>query len=92
VKRQKDHGELKVDNSQVMDILMQALEGGEEGTSRYHPKVAPLKTRGKMKAENGGLFHSLSSAVTRIASGILSRNRENPEFEITILTCPLAYM
>jgi len=81
MKRQKDHGELKVDNSQVMDILMQALEGGDmiclfpEGMSRYHPKIAPLKT-----------------GVARIASDILSRNRENPEFEMTILTCSLTYM
>lgn len=70
MKRQKDYGVEKVDNSQVMDILMrvcflsgiddasfdstvlQALEGGDmiclfpEGMSRYHPKIAPLKTGG----------------------------------------------
>ncbi|KAI0743628.1 hypothetical protein C8Q80DRAFT_1182396 [Daedaleopsis nitida] len=81
IKRRKDHGDKDVDNSDVMQHLMEALELGDavclfpEGMSRYHPTIAPLKT-----------------GVARLVSDVLSRNRHNPDFEIDVLTCSITYM
>jgi hypothetical protein len=33
-----------------------------------------------------------NGTVARIVSGILSRNRDNDDFEISILTCSITYM
>ncbi|KAI0674869.1 hypothetical protein C8Q78DRAFT_964906 [Trametes maxima] len=80
LKRRKDFGDATVDNSYVMQHLMEALELGDavclfpEGMSRYHPTIAPLKTGGKL------------------VSDVLSRNRGNPDFEIDVLTCSITYM
>ncbi|TFK68675.1 hypothetical protein BDN72DRAFT_870881 [Pluteus cervinus] len=71
----------KVDNSQTMTKLMEALELGDavclfpEGISRYHPTLAPLKT-----------------GVARLVSDVLTRNRDTPDFEISIVTCSITYM
>ena len=52
LKRAKDYPDGKVDNSEVMLKLMEALEAGDavclfpEGMSRYHPSIAPMKTGG----------------------------------------------
>ncbi|RPD59758.1 hypothetical protein L226DRAFT_480684 [Lentinus tigrinus ALCF2SS1-7] len=81
LKRRKDYGDGEVDNSEVMQHLMEALELGDavclfpEGMSRYHPTIAPLKT-----------------GVARLVSDALSRNRHNPDFEIDVLTCSITYM
>ncbi|KAK7692597.1 hypothetical protein QCA50_004229 [Cerrena zonata] len=81
LQRRKDFENGQVDNSGVMEKLMEALEVGDavclfpEGMSRYHPTMAPLKT-----------------GVARIVSDALSRNRDNPDFEIFIQTCSITYM
>ncbi|KAG1731516.1 uncharacterized protein EDB91DRAFT_1154364 [Suillus paluster] len=81
IKRRKDFNNNEVDNTQVMDKLMDALELGDavclfpEGASRYHPTIAPLKT-----------------GVARIVSDVLSRNRDDPDFSVSILTCSVTYM
>ncbi|KAI0769446.1 hypothetical protein BD413DRAFT_694764 [Trametes elegans] len=81
IKRRKDYGDGVVDNTNVMQHLMEALEFGDavclfpEGMSRYHPTIAPLKT-----------------GVARLVSDVLSRNRHNPDFEIDVLTCSITYM
>ncbi|KAJ7188056.1 hypothetical protein C8R46DRAFT_979007 [Mycena filopes] len=80
IKRRKDY-EGAVDNTDVMEKLMEALEVGDaiclfpEGMSRYHPTIAPLKT-----------------GVARLISDVLTRNRNNPDFEICLLNCSVTYM
>jgi len=81
IKRRKDFPEGDVNNSEVMETLMEALEVGDavclfpEGMSRYHPTIAPLKT-----------------GVARLVSDVLTRNRDDPDFSISILTCSITYM
>ncbi|KAG9316603.1 hypothetical protein JVU11DRAFT_2657 [Chiua virens] len=81
IQRRKDFPDGDIDNSEVMEHLMQALETGDavclfpEGMSRYHPTIAPLKT-----------------GVARLVSDVLTRNRDNPDFSISILTCSMTYM
>ncbi|KAL1741387.1 hypothetical protein HDZ31DRAFT_45543 [Schizophyllum fasciatum] len=81
LKRAKDYPDGKVDNSEVMLKLMEALEAGDavclfpEGMSRYHPTIAPMKT-----------------GVARLVSDVLSRNSDNPDFKISILPCSVTYM
>ncbi|KIK91817.1 hypothetical protein PAXRUDRAFT_148660 [Paxillus rubicundulus Ve08.2h10] len=81
IKRRKDFSDGSVDNTDVMDKLMEALEVGDaiclfpEGMSRYHPTIAPMKT-----------------GVARLLSDVLTRNRDNPDFSISILTCSITYM
>ncbi|CAK5265677.1 unnamed protein product [Mycena citricolor] len=80
--RKKDYGDgSQVDNTVVMEKLMQALELGDavclfpEGMSRYHPTIAPLKT-----------------GVARLVSDVLTRNRDDPSFEIAVQNCSVTYM
>ena len=53
LQRRKDFADGKVDNTAVMQKLLEALEDGDavclfpEGFSRYHPTIAPLKTGGE---------------------------------------------
>ncbi|KIM69808.1 hypothetical protein SCLCIDRAFT_13166 [Scleroderma citrinum Foug A] len=81
IKRRKDFNDESVDNCEVMEKLMEALEHGDaicmfpEGTSRYHPTIAPLKT-----------------GVARIVSDVLTCNRDDPDFSISILTCSITYV
>ncbi|KAJ6499123.1 hypothetical protein C8R45DRAFT_981196 [Mycena sanguinolenta] len=82
LKRRKDYVDgIQVDNTEVMEKLMEALELGDavclfpEGMSRYHPGIAPLKT-----------------GVARLISDVLTRNRNDPEFEICLLNCSVTYM
>ncbi|KAJ7647106.1 hypothetical protein FB45DRAFT_998368 [Roridomyces roridus] len=82
VKRRKDYADgITVDNTDVMEKLMEALELGDavclfpEGLSRYHPTIAPLKT-----------------GVARLISDVLTRNRNDPDFEISLLNCSITYM
>ncbi|KAL1670114.1 hypothetical protein GGF50DRAFT_94701 [Schizophyllum commune] len=81
LKRAKDYPDGKVDNSEVMLKLMEALEAGDavclfpEGMSRYHPSIAPMKT-----------------GVARLVSDVLSRNCDDPDFKISILPCSVTYM
>lgn len=82
LKRAKDYDGQKVDNSQVMHGLMDALDKqGDmvclfpEGISHYHSYIAPLRT-----------------GVSRIASDVMQRNAGNPDFKLTLLTCSITYL
>ncbi|KAI0070641.1 hypothetical protein K474DRAFT_1651022 [Panus rudis PR-1116 ss-1] len=81
LQRRQDVADGKVDNSNVLQKLLEALEIGDavclfpEGMSRYSPNIAPLKT-----------------GVARIVSDVLTRNRNNPDFTISVLTCSITYM
>src|SRR6516164_6458353 len=77
--------------------LMEALEAGDavclfpEGMSRYHPTIAPLKTGGQYII----LFCIQTlrlQSVARLVSDVLSRNRNQPDFEVFVLTCSITYM
>ncbi|GJE94486.1 PlsC domain-containing protein [Phanerochaete sordida] len=81
LQRRKDFPDGKVNNTEVMEKLLEALEQGDavclfpEGMSRYHPTIAPLKT-----------------GVARIVSDVLTRQRDDPTFEVDVLTCSITYM
>lgn len=71
----------EVDNTQVMGKLMETLEGGD----------AVL-----LFPEGMSRFHPeiapLKTGVARLISDVLSRNRDNPNFEIALQTCSVTYM
>ncbi|KIP05114.1 hypothetical protein PHLGIDRAFT_74780 [Phlebiopsis gigantea 11061_1 CR5-6] len=81
IQRRNDSVDGRVDNTVVMQKLLEALESGDavclfpEGFSRYHPTIAPLKT-----------------GVARIVSDILSQHKATPNFEVSVLTCSITYM
>ncbi|KAI0027705.1 acyltransferase-domain-containing protein [Vararia minispora EC-137] len=81
IKRRKDFGDADVDNSAIMNLLIEALGRGDaiclfpEGASRYHPKIAPLKT-----------------GVVRLVSDTLTAHGNEPDFRVSTLTCSITYM
>ncbi|PPQ77225.1 hypothetical protein CVT25_011071 [Psilocybe cyanescens] len=81
LQRKKDHPDGTVDNSQVMANLMVALENGD-ATCLF--------------PEGMSRYHPtiapLKTGVARLVSDVLSRNRNNPDFEISVLTCSITYM
>ncbi|KAH7916529.1 acyltransferase-domain-containing protein [Hygrophoropsis aurantiaca] len=81
IKRRKDFADGNADNSDVMDKLMEALELGD---------AICLFPEGMSR------FHPtiapLKTGVARIVSDVLTRNRDNPDFSISILTCSVTYM
>lgn len=81
IKRRKDYIDGKADNSDVMEKLMQALELGDAAC---------------MFPEGMSRYHPtiapLKTGVARLVSDVLSRNRDNPEFEISVQTCSITYM
>lgn len=81
IKRRKDYNNNEVDNSQAMDRLMDALELGDAVC---------------LFPEGGSRYHPtiapLKTGVARIVSDVLSRNRDDPNFSISILTCSVTYM
>jgi glycerol-3-phosphate O-acyltransferase/dihydroxyacetone phosphate acyltransferase len=84
IKRRKDYiqGSIdNVDNSEVMGKLMEALEMGDAIC---------------LFPEGASRYHPtiapLKTGVSRIVSDVLTRNRDNPEFEISVLTCSITYM
>ncbi|KZT21420.1 hypothetical protein NEOLEDRAFT_1073436 [Neolentinus lepideus HHB14362 ss-1] len=81
IKRRKDFGGQAVDNVMVMGHLMDALELGDAVC--FFP-------------EGASRFHPtiapLKTGVARLVSDVLSRNRHNPDFEISILNCSITYM
>ncbi|KAJ3857475.1 hypothetical protein EV368DRAFT_30205 [Lentinula lateritia] len=70
-----------VDNSQAMTSLIKALEDGDAVM---------------MFPEGMSRFHPtiapLKTGVARLASDVLSRHRDDPDFEINILNCSITYM
>jgi len=81
IQRRKDFAEGMVDNSASMEKMSQTLEMG--GAVCLFP-------------EGGSRYHPtiapLKTGVARIVSTILSRNRNNVDFKISILTCSITYM
>ncbi|KAI0062894.1 acyltransferase-domain-containing protein [Artomyces pyxidatus] len=81
IKRRKDFAEGSADNTDVMAKLIEALEQGDAVC---------------LFPEGASRYHPtiapLKTGVARIVSDTLSRNRDNPDFEISILTCSVTYM
>ncbi|KDR75246.1 hypothetical protein GALMADRAFT_122972 [Galerina marginata CBS 339.88] len=81
IKRRKDYVDGTADNTDVMESLMLALELGD---------AACLFPEGMSRYHP--TIAPLKTGVARLVSDILSRNRDNPDFEITVLTCSITYM
>ncbi|KAF8973156.1 hypothetical protein BDZ97DRAFT_1779746 [Flammula alnicola] len=82
IKRRKDYADSnEADNSDVMEKLMQALELGD---------AACLFPEGMSRYHP--TIAPLKTGVARLVSDILSRNRDDPNFEISVLTCSITYM
>ncbi|KAI0051817.1 hypothetical protein FA95DRAFT_1511359 [Auriscalpium vulgare] len=81
IKRRKDFADGTADNSNAMAKLIEALELGDAVC------VFP---------EGASRYHPtiapLKTGTARIVSDTLSRNREQPDFEVSILTCSITYM
>jgi len=79
--RPKDHLGEKVDNTAAFDKLIEALEQGDAIT---------------LFPEGISRYHPevapLKTGVARIASDTLTRNKSNPDFELTIVTCSVTYL
>ncbi|KAG9007351.1 hypothetical protein FRB90_009431 [Tulasnella sp. 427] len=80
MQRRKEHGD-QMDNSATMDKLLTALSEGD---------AICLFPEGMSR------FHPnmapLKTGVARIVSDVLTRNRDNPDFAVTLLTCSLTYV
>ncbi|OCH84678.1 hypothetical protein OBBRIDRAFT_785863 [Obba rivulosa] len=81
LKRRKDFNNEEVDNTEVMLKLMQALEGGD---------AVCLFPEGMSRYHP--TIAPLKTGVARIVSDALSRNRDKPDFEVSVLTCSITYM
>ncbi|KAL4078410.1 hypothetical protein V8B97DRAFT_1937206 [Scleroderma yunnanense] len=81
IKRRKDFNDESVNNREAMQKLMEALELGDAIC---------------MFPEGMSRYHPtiapLKTGVARIISDVLTRNRDNPDFSISILTCSITYM
>ncbi|ESK96626.1 acyltransferase domain protein [Moniliophthora roreri MCA 2997] len=81
IQRRKDHGDQAVDNSEVMLHLMEALETGD---------AVCLFPEGMSRYHP--TIAPFKTGVARLVSDVLSRNRDDPDFKISILTCSITYM
>ncbi|KAH7920538.1 hypothetical protein BV22DRAFT_1039733 [Leucogyrophana mollusca] len=81
IKRRKDFADGTPDNSEAMDKLMEALELGD---------AICLFPEGMSRYHP--TIAPLKTGVARIVSDVLTRNRHNPDFSISILTCSITYM
>ncbi|GBE81174.1 hypothetical protein BKA93DRAFT_814177 [Sparassis latifolia] len=81
IKRRKDSPNGQVDNTQVMLKLIEALEYGD---------AVCLFPEGMSRYHP--TIAPLKTGVARIVSDVLSRNRNNPDFELSVLTCSITYM
>ncbi|KAF8160841.1 hypothetical protein B0H34DRAFT_653689 [Crassisporium funariophilum] len=82
IKRRKDYAnESSADNSDVMEKLIQALELGD---------AVCLFPEGMSRYHP--TIAPLKTGVARLVSDVLSRNRDDPNFEIDVLTCSITYM
>ncbi|KAI0266804.1 hypothetical protein BC834DRAFT_969315 [Gloeopeniophorella convolvens] len=81
IHRRKDFVDGTADNGEVMETLISTLEIGDAVC---------------MFPEGASRYHptiaSLKTGVARIVSTVLSRNRNNPDFDVSILTCSITYM
>ncbi|KZT10657.1 uncharacterized protein LAESUDRAFT_734480 [Laetiporus sulphureus 93-53] len=81
IKRRKDFPDGQADNSAVMVKLIEALEYGD---------AVCLFPEGMSRYHP--TIAPLKTGVARLVSDTLSRNRDDPEFEICVLTCSITYM
>ncbi|KAL0578291.1 hypothetical protein V5O48_003702 [Marasmius crinis-equi] len=82
IQRRKDFENAnEVDNSDVMLQLMQALEVGD---------AVCLFPEGMSRYHP--TIAPFKTGVARLISDVLSRNRNNPDFKISISTCSITYM
>ncbi|KAI0949298.1 hypothetical protein AcW1_008952 [Taiwanofungus camphoratus] len=81
IKRRKDFPNGEADNTEVMLKLVEALELGD---------AVCLFPEGMSRYHP--TIAPLKTGVARLVSDVLSRNRNNPDFEISVLTCSITYM
>ncbi|TRM69459.1 hypothetical protein BD626DRAFT_563204 [Schizophyllum amplum] len=81
IKRAKDSPDGKADNSEVMLKLMEALEAGD---------AVCLFPEGMSRYHP--TIAPMKTGVARLVSDVLSRNRDDPNFKISILPCSVTYM
>ncbi|CAA7261660.1 unnamed protein product [Cyclocybe aegerita] len=81
IKRRKDHRDGNADNSEVMEHLMKALELGD---------AVCLFPEGMSRYHP--TIAPLKTGVARLVSDVLSRNRDDPDFEISVLPVSITYM
>ncbi|KDQ15978.1 hypothetical protein BOTBODRAFT_54444 [Botryobasidium botryosum FD-172 SS1] len=81
IKRRKDHLEGVADNTEVMASLVQALSEGD---------AVCLFPEGMSRYYP--TVAPLKTGVARLASDVLSKRRDDPTFEVDILTCSITYM
>ncbi|PFH53782.1 hypothetical protein AMATHDRAFT_136834 [Amanita thiersii Skay4041] len=81
IKRRKDYVDGGVDNTDAMLKLIEALEMGD---------AVCLFPEGMSRYHP--TIAPLKTGVARLISDVLSRNRSDPDFEISILNCSVTYM
>ncbi|KAI5481332.1 hypothetical protein MNV49_004954 [Pseudohyphozyma bogoriensis] len=81
IKRPKDHLGQKVDNSVVFEKLIDALEDGD-AICMFPEGLSRYYPE----------LAPLRQGVSRIVSDTLSRQKDNPQFEIAIQTCSITYL
>ncbi|QRV76650.1 acyltransferase [Ceratobasidium sp. AG-Ba] len=81
IKRRKDHAEGEANNTVVMEALVKALEEGD---------AICLFPEGMSRYHPS--VAPLKTGVARIASDVLTRQKDNPDFKLTLLTCSITYM
>ncbi|KAF4621074.1 hypothetical protein D9613_000385 [Agrocybe pediades] len=78
IKRRKDYADGNADNTEIMEHLMQACD------------AVCLFPEGMSRYHP--TIAPLKTGVSRLVSDLLSRNRDKPDFEMTVLTCSITYM
>ncbi|KAJ8468975.1 hypothetical protein ONZ45_g17048 [Pleurotus djamor] len=81
IQRRKDYPDGTTDNSAVMTKLMEALEHGD---------AVCLFPEGMSRYHP--TIAPLKTGVARLVSDVLTRNRDKPDFSISILNCSVTYM
>ncbi|KAH8107257.1 hypothetical protein BXZ70DRAFT_917002 [Cristinia sonorae] len=81
LKRRKDYSDGEADNSEVLQKLLEALDTGD---------AVCLFPEGMSRYHP--TIAPLKTGVARIVSDALTRNRDNPDFELSVLTCSITYM
>jgi len=82
VKRRKEYpGAVELDNGEAMETLKRVLEDGHAVC---------------LFPEGGSRYHPtmapLKTGAARLISDVLTRNKDKPDFEISLLTCSITYM
>ncbi|CAE6457764.1 unnamed protein product [Rhizoctonia solani] len=81
IKRRKDHAEGQADNTVVMEALVKALTEGD---------AICLFPEGMSRYHPS--VAPMKTGVARIASDVLTQQKDNPDFRLTLLTCSITYM